>query len=298
MVRGIDYYQFVRATLAGFPNIVSLIGEVEALHQDADGVDIWVSGQMFRARWVFDSVFRPEDFIRPSERYHYLLQHFKGWEIESDIPVFDPQEASLFDFRVPQGDAMRFMYVLPLSSQRALVEYTLFSPALLSDEAYDAALRDYVEATLGIKGYRILHQEKGVIPMTDQPFPRRVGARVLNIGTKGGRVKPSSGYAFLRIHADSAAIVDSLERWGDPFHLPKAPRRFHFFDRLMLQVMYREGGKMKAIFTDLFRNNPAPRIFRFLDEQAGWGECLQVLMSLPPQPFLRALWRVMVLQRL
>jgi len=298
MIRGADYYRFVLSALNEVPNVTLVQGEVRAVSQDAEGISVLVDGHEYRGRWGFDSTFSAQAWVRQPGHYHYLWQHFKGWVIESDQPVFDPAQATLFDFRTPQDGAMRFMYVLPWSPTEALVEYTLFSPTILDEQSYDEALRAYVEGVLNLRHYRIVEQERGAIPMTDQPFERRVGPRLLNIGTKGGRVKPSSGYAFLRIQADSAAIVRSLMQYGHPFALPRAPRRFWLLDRIMLQVMWREGGRMADIFMQLFRNNPARRIFRFLDEEAGVVECLQVLSSLPPLPFLRATWRVYALRRL
>jgi lycopene beta-cyclase len=298
MIRGADYYRFILSELSKHANVTFIQGEIEAVAQDADGVTVQVGRRAYRGRWGFDSTFSSSSWERQTRRYHYLWQHFKGWVIETDRAIFDPGQGTLFDFRTPQNGAMRFMYVLPWSTNQALVEYTLFSAALLDDQAYDEALHMYLEEVLRVQGYRVLEQERGIIPMTDHPFVRRVGQRVLNIGTKGGLVKPSSGYAFMRIQADSAAIVRSLMTYDHPFALPRAPRRFHVLDRIMLQVMSRNGDRMADIFMQLFRNNPAPRIFRFLDEQAGWGECLQVLTSLPPGPFLRALWQVYIAQRL
>ncbi|WP_299024733.1 lycopene cyclase family protein [uncultured Thermanaerothrix sp.] len=298
MIRGADYYRFVLSALNGAANVTLVQGEVKEVFQDTYGISVWVDGREYRGRWGFDSTFSVQAWARQPERYHYLWQHFKGWVIESDLPVFDSTQGTLFDFRTSQNGAMRFMYVLPWSPTRALVEYTLFSPTFLDEQAYDNALRAYVEEVLNLSRYHILEQERGAIPMTDHPFERRAGPRLLNIGTKGGRVKPSSGYAFLRIQADSAAIVRSLVQYGHPFALPVAPRRFRVLDRIMLQVMWRKGERMADIFMQLFRNNPARRIFRFLDEQASVAECLQVLVSLPPGPFLRATWQVYGLRRL
>jgi lycopene beta-cyclase len=134
--------------------------------------------------------------------------------------------------------------------------------------------------------------------MTDRPFPRKVGQRVMAVGTRGGLVKPSSGYAFLRIQLDSAAIVRSLSDYGHPFAVRPSPWRYRLFDSIMLQVMFRQGDRMKSIFTSLFQNNPIQRIFRFLDEAAPLPENLQLLASLPSTPFLKALIRLKLLGRI
>jgi lycopene beta-cyclase len=145
---------------------------------------------------------------------------------------------------------------------------------------------------LGIEDYQLIEEENGVIPMTDQPFPRRAGARVMNIGAKGGRVKPSTGYTFQRIQRDSAAIVQSLLRRGYPFAVTGDSAWYRLHDSIMLDVMARQGGQMSSLFTAIFRRNPIRRIFRFLDEAGSPLNDVALLVSLPPWPFLRALLRV------
>jgi lycopene beta-cyclase len=230
--------------------------------------------------------------------YHHLNQHFRGWEIETDRPVFNPLLPTLFDFRTQQQGHMRFVYTLPFAENRALIEYTLFSSHLLTSEEYDAGLTTYIEDVLGIKDYHIHHVEAGVIPMTDHPFPRRLGQRVMSIGTKGGRVKPSTGYAFLRVQRDSAAIVQSLIEHGQPFAVPARRGRFSLHDSILLNIMAHHPDDLRPIFTLMFKNNPVQRIFRFLDETATLSEEVRFIASLPPWRFLQALFRLKVLRRI
>jgi lycopene beta-cyclase len=232
------------------------------------------------------------------QHYHHLNQHFRGWEIETDRPYFNPQLPTLFDFRTKQQGHMRFVYTLPFAENRALIEYTLFSSQLLSSEEYDAGLKTYIEDVLGIRQYHIHHVEAGVIPMTDHPFPRRLGQRVMSIGTKGGRVKPSTGYAFLRIQRDSAAIVQALIEHDQPFDIPARRGRFGLHDSILLNIMTHHPDDLKPIFTIMFKHNPIQRIFRFLDETATLSEEARFIASLPPWRFLQALFRLKVLRRL
>ncbi|PKO14002.1 MAG: Lycopene cyclase [Chloroflexi bacterium HGW-Chloroflexi-10] len=295
MVRGIDYYDWMGKELTS-TQVTRIIGRVEQVQDGSDSAVVWVDGIAYRADWVFDS--RPPVFDVDNEKYHYLKQHFLGYLIETDQDVFDPQIPTLFDFRTPQNDLMRFFYVLPLSKRQALVEYTLFSAEVLEMGAYRKALSDYLRDVLHLKIYRVLEEEMGVIPMTDHPLPRQLGQRVLAIGTRGGRVKPSSGYAFKRIQEDSISIVTSLEQFGHPFVNSQSPGRYRLFDSIMLQVMLRNGGMMSAIFTKLFQNNSIQRIFAFLDERNTILQDLRLIASLPWLPFLRALWRIRVLKKI
>ena len=225
------------------------------------------------------------------------MQHFLGWEVETAAPRFDPTTVTLFDFRTPQKNEMRFMYLLPFSPTRALVEFTLFSASLLEDAEYSGALEEYLSGVLELGDYRVVGREKGVIPMTDQPFPRRIGAQTLTIGTKGGRVKASTGYAFRRVQTDVQAIVSSLERHGHPFAVPASPPGFATLDTMLLQIMYRRGALSETVFTRLFSRNPIQRLLRFLDEETSLTETVAIMATVPWGPFIRAWVRTKLLGR-
>ena len=49
------------------------------------------------------------------------------------------------DFSVDQKDEIRFMYILPFSKNKALVEYTLFSKELISDNEYEKEIKSYLK---------------------------------------------------------------------------------------------------------------------------------------------------------
>ncbi len=293
MLRGIDFYRFARQSLSAYPNVEFLQGKIEQIDDGPACASVTASEQVYGGQWVFDSRFRLAQFAPDAARYHCLQQHFKGWEIETTGAAFDPQIPTLFDFRTPQKNEMRFFYVLPLSERRALVEYVL-----LSHEDTTQALKTYIGYVLGIKDYRVVAEEGGVNPLTDYPFPRQTGQRVMTVGTPGGRVKASSGYAFGRIQQDSAAIVRSLLEAGHPFGIPPDSRFFGLCDSIMLQVMLRHGERLKPIFTTMFQKNSIRRIFRFLDGKAPPLESLALMATMPRRLFLSAWFRTKVLGRI
>jgi lycopene beta-cyclase len=315
MIRGLDFYDFTRAKLSQRNNVTFVRGNIDRVEDANDHAKITIDGQSVRGSWVFDSTLPPSlrgsvptdsllVRVAPGDNraiqnghYHHLNQHFRGWEIETDQPVFNPALPTLFDFRTRQAGHMRFVYTLPFAENCALIEYTLFSAHLLPPEEYDAGLKAYLEEVLGIQQYAINHVEAGVIPMTDHPFPRRLGQRVMSIGTKGGRVKPSTGYAFLRIQRDSAATVQSLIKHDQPFDVPERRRRFALHDSILLNLMTQHPDGLKPIFMLMFKNNPIQRIFRFLDETATLNEEVRFIASLPPWKFLQALFRLKLLRR-
>ncbi len=294
VIRGIDFYEATHRELLTCPDVEFLQGVVDKIQDSADGAVVWVGTRRLVGRWVFDSRFRQASLgLRAlPARYHTLQQHFRGWEIETERPAFDPGTVTLMDFRTPQKTIMRFFYVLPFTETRALVEYV----SLRRDDS-TSRLKHYLEHVQGIKAYRIVAQEGGVIPMTDRPFSRRVGRHIMNIGTAGGRVKPTTGYAFMRIQRDSDAIVESLVRHGHPFHIPEDSERYRLFDEIMLDVMAEHAAEIGPIFARLFSRNPIRRILRFLDEKASFLENVRLIVTLPPLLFLRALFKLKVLGR-
>ncbi len=173
MLRGLDFYNYARAELE--KHAVTFVRGLAELEDGQDNATLHVGGERYAAQWAFDSRIRPSDVLPDPTHYNYLKQHFRGWEIETATPVFDPQTVTLFDLRTPQRGGVTFFYILPFSKTNALVEYTLFSPQVLPDGEYEAALREYLATNFGLKDYRILETEQGVIPMTDHPFPRRLG---------------------------------------------------------------------------------------------------------------------------
>jgi lycopene beta-cyclase len=297
MIRAADFYRFIREILAPRANIDFLQGNVTRIVDGPERAEVHANELLLTADWVFDSRYDVADYRPLSSHYHYLMQHFVGWEIETTTPTFNPDVPRMFDFRTPQRGAMRFVYVLPYDSRRALVEYTLFSAHVLPEAEYETALQEYLTDVVGATDYRITDVEQGVIPMTDHPVHRQVGQRVMTNGTRGGQVKPSTGYAFHRIQQDSAAIVRSLATHDHPFAVPTLPSRYRFFDSILLQVLYRRGDLGARIFTALFQNNPIQRIFRFLDEESSWGDDLGILASVPPGPFIAAWARLKLLRR-
>ncbi len=293
MIRGEDFYRYTREALVASANVTFLNAAVtEIVDGDvAAGTPAQVvlsSGETVEAEWVFDSLFLPRDFVVDEARYRFLKQHFVGWTIRTAEASFDPAAATMFDLRIEQNGAFRFMYILPFSEREALVEYTFFSTDLLDRETYEAGIRSYIETYLPGVSYEIVEDESGIIPMTDQPFPRHGGQRIMRTGTKGGRVKASTGFAFLRTQRDSERIVRSLEKHGHPFAVPAPPRRYGTFDAMLLSILDRTPDRGRDIFVKLFEKNPLPRIWRFLDEDAGLVENLKLMASVPWGPFIAA----------
>ena len=291
MIRSSDFYQYVKEEIARHPTVTWLSAEVQALQEKAFGAQVVTSGGTFTANWVFSSLRDPNEQQR-AHGHSYLLQHFKGWVVQTPADFFDPSQATLMDFRVDQHDECRFFYVLPTNERTALIEFTLFSEALLPEPEYEAELRQYLHRFLSLDTYTIAHEEFGVIPMTDMPYPWQRSEHIVNLGTAGGMTKPSTGYTFQRIQKDSQQLVGALLRTGKPYrHTSLWDQRFRLYDSTLLRVMRRKRYPAKGIFTDIFGKNPPERVLRFLDEETSFSEEIQVANSVHKGAFMQGMWQ-------
>ncbi|WTK82906.1 lycopene cyclase family protein [Streptomyces sp. NBC_01511] len=237
-----------------------------------------------RARWVFDS--RPPRALPPARTT--LLQHFRGWFVRTERPVFDPRVADLMDFRTPQpAHGLSFGYVLPMTAHEALVEYTEFSRTVLDDTGYDRALGHYTEQVLGLGAFQVTATEQGVIPMTDGRFPRRAGRSVFRIGTAGGATRPSTGYTFAAVQRQARAVAAAYHAGRVPEPPPAYTARARAMDAVLLRGLDsgRVGGA--AFFEGLFRRVPMERLLRFLDGDTRPYEDFAIGLRTPVGPMLR-----------
>ncbi len=277
MIRAIDFYKFAFSKINKNPNIRFLQTDITAVENDSVKT---VHGKFFADEFIFDS-FTRKTYDNP--KYHNLWQHFLGWEIEASEAIFDVNEPTLFDFRVEQKNECRFIYILPISTKKALIEFTIFSDNLLEQEEYETNLRKYIAEILKIEKYKINETESGVIPMSDEPHEQFPGAKIIRIGTAGGYVKPSTGYSFKRTQKRLQKLVENLA--GN--HARKTENRFwkSCLDSILLNVMQTKKHSVDDVFTYLFKYNKTSRVLKFLDEDTSFAEDLLIMRSVPTMPF-------------
>lgn len=225
------------------------------------------------------------------------VQHFGGLEVEVEHPVFDPALATLMDLRVSQREGPHFVYVLPETPRRALVEDTYFGPQPRTMEEYEANVRAWLSER-GAGAVSVLRRERGVLPMTTAE-PERGQGRVLRAGLAGGSAKPSTGYAFTFIQRDADAIGQALSGW-DRRSVPAIPaargKTSLFFDRVFLAYLAEHPTSAERVFVDLFAGTSGPSIARFLSEEGTPSDYTAVMAAVPSAGVLaqafrsRALW--------
>lgn len=286
MIRGIDFYEAVQQKAIAKKNIRFQYEQVNALHTENNRAVVTLPSGKITADYLFNSILFEQPRIAAGK--YMLLQHFKGWVIETPLPVFEPAKATFMDFRVSQQAGTTFMYVLPIAENKALVEYTLFTEQVLSPDKYDKELIQYLSVYLGIENFTVVHEEFGIIPMTNHIFPS-VEGRVIYMGIAGGQAKASSGYAFQFIQKRTASVITALKnnRFPKPDH-GFSEKKFRFYDSVLLNVLHHKKLNGDCIFAGIFKNNPPQRVLRFLDNETSLVDDLHIMNSVPTGIFLKA----------
>lgn len=299
MLRGIDFYGFAKKEIEKHPSFFWQKEEVKKV-EDGEPKKIEGTAGEYFAKLVFDSRmettfsvsgrFKPSIFGNGSGKYIHLLQHFKGWYIRTEEPIFDPAVFTQFDFRLRWPDSTSFTYILPISEREALVEFTFFSPELVGQKDYEKMLRQYCEEILSLRKFEIIETEYGVIPMSTFPFEKTHTPGHIRIGTAGGWVKPSTGYSFRNAMVFSEKIVDNLKSGSAPQHGLISPWH-RWMGKVLINILYHENETGPALFREMYQKHSIQYIFKFLDEETSLTEDIRWMARLKPWPFLRAIGR-------
>ena len=257
---------------------------VDRIARDGDAWILETDGGRVAATHVFDS--------RPPDRPARFLQHFVGKEVLLDRSALDPCTAVLMDFDVPQDRGIHFMYVLPRDERRAFVEATWFGPHPHPRAVYDESIAGFLEQRYRAAACEVRFEEEGAIPMDAAVRAQPEGPGHYPIGTAGGLVKPSTGYAFLDIQRWSHQMAAQLALRD----LPSPPRTrrpgFTTLDRIFLSFLRHHPERAPEVFAGMFRSNSPESTVRFLTETASPTTVLRVVSSMPSLPFLREAMRI------
>ncbi len=284
MIQGIDFYQHISAFAKGFENVEWIASKILSIDSTHNSAKLTWDGGAANADFVFSS-------INGERIQSKLWQHFKGIVVEFDTPVFDKSVARLMDFNVPQMNATAFMYLLPMTDKKALVEYTLFSPTILETTEYDLVLNAYMQEHYKGKSYTIVHTEQGAIPMTTKKMTSRT-SNVISIGTMGDAVKASTGYAFHFIQKQTQQILNQL-KLNQALDASVHYTRHQFYDAVLLYILENKKMAGDEIFARIFKKNDAATVFKFLSNTSTLIEDIRIMLSLPTQIFLPAAIQVL-----
>lgn len=287
MLRSIDFYNTCKKYISKDKNIRWVEEKVVDCSENDKTVMINTNVSSYKTELMFDSRI-PKAFYKENSSIH-IHQHFKGWYIKASENIFSSELFTMMDFDIKDQNTTSFVYVLPINSKEALVEFTYFSSDIVSDEIYNRYLKKYLEH-INVEDYQVVSEEKGVIPMSSFDFDAFQSKRIHKIGTAAGWVKASTGYAFKNCERKSNEIVKCLKQSKNLLDLKK-PRKYKHYDKMFLDVLKSRNDFGEELFYRLYKQSPIERIFRFLDEKSSFGEDIKIMMSLNSRPFRQALIR-------
>ena len=285
MVESLALYERTQRLIDKYPHNVKVIREeVTDIEEEGLFVRLISPTQRIEAITVYDS--RPpiiDEVIATT-----VWQSFQGWKVQFDNPVFDPEVMRLMDFNIPQNDFTQFMYVLPVSKHEALVEVTRFGRTQFDEELAADQLRNYL-LTYN-ETYHVLDIERGVLPMSQNAEQYHRSARVISTGSRAGKLKSTTGYAFKNMynHAKELVLNEPTKKTTNPlFGMPsRGGGRFAFYDFVLLFILKFRPHWGQEIFTSLFRSKPTEEIFKFLDEKSSLRWEISMFAGLPIRKFL------------
>ncbi len=286
-IKSIDFYSMALHKIKNTPNISIVQDKVTEVCNHGSRVLVKIDKTAFEASRVFDSRITVS-LKEIKETSTYVNQSFLGYEVEFEQDVFNEEQCTMMDYSHQWEGSTSFVYILPFSKRKALVEYTFFASFTPEKSVFKNQLESYLEKGYTNMSYTIHSIEYGEIPMTDYNFSEQQQQHIIKIGTAAGWVKPSSGYAFKATEAYVSRILDGLKK--DRVYLAK-PRRYHFYDRLLLKILKYDNKIGGKLFFEMYKRPQISLLFKFLDEKTSFFEDVKLILQLPYLPFLRALFR-------
>ena len=281
----------VAEAMALIPNVTLLTGaRVKAI--DAGGATL-ESGRRLDASCVIDA----RGFV-PTPSMVLGFQKFVGLEIETEAPhgVTDPV---IMDASVDQLDGYRFVYLLPFSPTRILIEDTRYSDGEALDlQALAADISAYAKAQ-GWSIRSVVREEHGVLPIClaydAETFWAEQAADIPVAGMRAGLFHPTTGYSvpeavrlanLVAAHwpIGSAALAPLVKA-----HALGRARKQGFY-RLLNRMLFRAAEPTRRhLVLQRFYRLPQPLVERFYaGRTTAWDIC-RILVGKPPVPVSRAL---------
>lgn len=244
-----------------------------------------------------DSVIDARGFT-PSQALVLGHQKFVGLEIETTVPhgLVNP---IIMDASVDQRDGYRFIYVLPFSATRLLIEDTRYSDLEgLDMQALTRDISAYAE-TQNWSIARVLRSEHGVLPIAlahdVENFWSERPIDIPQAGMRAALFHPTTGYSL-----PEAVRVANLvaEAWpvGSTALAPlirahsKRRWRHQYFYRLLNRMLFRAAQpERRHLVLQRFYTLPQPLIERFYAGRTSVSDMARILIGKPPVPIRRAL---------
>ena len=207
-----------------------------------------------------------------------LWQSFGGLWIQTQEDSFDPSTALLMDL-LPSSESSPVVFVYV---------HTTFSCRQMPSEWHFSACEEWIRSH--VRGeYAVIGREAGVIPMG---LERPGASETIVIGSAGGAIRASTGYAFLNIQRQARELARALVQGGGgdvPRSHEGLPGWYATADALFLKALAKAPLKGSLLMGRLLDKAPAQPLIRFLAGDANIVEALRVMSSVPKMMMMRAL---------
>ncbi len=195
----------------------------------------------------------------------------------------------VMDARVEQRDGFRFFYVLPLTSERVLVEDTVFSSTARLDRE---SMRTAIENEVARRRWHVaerLREEEGVLPMAWHGTADPATDPPLRAGYRGGWAHPATGYSFpaaVRL-AEVVAAGYPNDVFGSAFRdLVRRHRVQARYAERLNGLLFRWFAPERRISVfERFYRLPEDVIRRFYSLRMSWSDRVRILVGRPPRGF-------------
>jgi lycopene beta-cyclase len=212
-------------------------------------------------------------------------QKFVGLELELESPA-ELREPIVMDARVRQDDGFHFVYTLPLSPTRVLVEDTYFAdgPELDVDLLRTRALAYAHGLGLAVRG--ITREESGILPLPAAAVATPPGSP-WQAGYAGGWFHPTTGYSFpiaarLALHVASTTPETLFDASYAVFAREHARQQRYacLLNRLLFRALPPEA---RRNVLERFYQLPEPSIARFYALSTTAFDRARILCGRPPR---------------
>lgn len=292
MIRWSDLQKFIINKIKQEPYIHLISQKIIQIHQNGKEYEVKTNKQCFFSEFIFDSRLDLKEINQ--SKFPLIKQHFLGFLIETHHDLFDDSFATFMDFTVEQKFNTRFMYVLPVSTKKALFEYTIFSSNELNPDEYKEEIIHYLKKK-NIHNYKIIKKEYGVIPMTSFPFWNRNSKTYIRIGSTGGWSKTSTGFTFSTAQKKAKILAQQFPNLILKRTLKN--RKFWFYDWIFIEFLCNYNHLGNEIFYSIFKRNKIQSILRFLNEESNASEEFKIILSCKKRLFIKSLfhaWKKLV----
>ncbi len=249
--------------------------------KNKEKISVISNKSIYSSSLLFDS--------RLEKSTHYknkLLQHFYGVEVNFKKKIMNVDEVILMDIQ-KKKNTFNFMYILPYTSKKALIESTYFSVKLHSKNTYMQDIKNYLSENFKGLEYNLKYSESGVIPM--YKFNQSNLKNYARIGTAGNWVKQSTGYSLQNSFMYSKQLVDCILQKKKP--IIKVNPIYDFLDQIYCNFLKNNPNDSRQFFEMFFLKNKLSTIVSFLTNTVNYWDILKIIISLPKIKLMKSLIR-------